>query len=163
VNGSAGERFWQAKGLRQGDLISPTLFLVMMDVFTAIIRLVEDHGLFAPFQRSGIRYRLSLFVDNVVMLIKPSTAEAEAAIQLLHHFGQASGLYFNLMKSSALPIRCDGVVDIQPIVMTILGCRVHHFPVQYLGHPLSLIRLSKRDLQPLVDKVAAHMGCISSG
>ncbi|KAM0908162.1 hypothetical protein ACQ4PT_015617 [Festuca glaucescens] len=155
VKGSAGEKFWHAKGLRQGDPISPTLFLLMMDVLTAVIRLVEEHGLFAPFERSGIRHRLSLFADDVVMLIRPNNAEAAAAIQLLQHFGQASGMHCNLMKSSASPIRCDGI-DIQPI-MSILAYPVQQFPVKYLGLPLSLVRLSKRDLQPLVDKVAAHV------
>jgi hypothetical protein len=41
--------------------------------------------------------------------------------------------------------------------MDILRYPLQQFDVQYLGLPLSLVRLSKRDLQPLVDKVAAHV------
>jgi hypothetical protein len=101
-----GDRFWHAKGLQQGKPIPPTLFLLIMDVFTASIRLAEEHGIFMPFERSGIKHHLSLFADDVVMPIKPSTAEVEVAIQLLQHFGKASSLHCNLMKSSASPIRC---------------------------------------------------------
>jgi hypothetical protein len=38
-----------------------------------------------------------------------------------------------------------------------LDCPVKTFPVQYLGLPLSPIRLSKNDLQPLVDKSTGHL------
>jgi hypothetical protein len=68
----------------------------------------------------------------------------------LRAFG-AAGLHCNLSKSSVSPIRCDNV-DLQPI-LGVLSCAVGQFPVQYLGLPLSVTRLSKSDLQPLVDKV----------
>jgi hypothetical protein len=44
-------------------------------------------------------------------------------------------------------------VDLQPI-LDVLGCPVAVFPIKYLGLPLSVHRLSKADLQPLVDKMA---------
>ncbi|KAK1686028.1 hypothetical protein QYE76_046876 [Lolium multiflorum] len=101
INGSAGARFWHAKGLRQGDPISPTLFILMMDVFNAVIKFEEENGLFSPFARSGIRHLMSLFANDVVLMIKPVPAEADAARQILHSFGEASGPRCNLAKSSA--------------------------------------------------------------
>ncbi|KAK1631503.1 hypothetical protein QYE76_005818 [Lolium multiflorum] len=47
-------------------------------------------------------------------------------------------------------------MDLQNL-LNVLQCPIKNFLVQYLGLPLSLVRLSKRDLQPLVDKVAAHV------
>jgi hypothetical protein len=93
-----------------------------------------------------------LFSDDVVLLIKPSVGEASAVVELLRQFGEASGLNHNLEKRSVSPIRCDGV-DLQP-ALDILGCPIKAFPIQYLGLPLSIYRLSKADLQPLVDKIA---------
>jgi hypothetical protein len=139
INGTAGQRFWHAKGLRQGDPVSPTLFIIMMDVLgTPAVRLAEEHGIFSPFSQSGIKHVLSLFADDVVMLIKPSRVEAEVAIQILQHFGEASGLHCNLAKSSATPIRCEDI-DLQQ-VMGSLQCPVKDFPVQYLGLPLTISR-----------------------
>lgn len=89
----------------------------------------------------------------MVLIIKPTVEEANAAVQLLRVFGDASGLHCNLAKSSVSPIRCEGI-DMQPILEA-LGCPIQSFPIQYLGLPLSLFRLSKTDLQPLVDKVAS--------
>jgi hypothetical protein len=85
----------------------------------------------------------------------PEKVEAEAVVQILQTFGAASGLHCSLAKSSASPISCEEI-DLQPI-LAVLQCPVRHFPVQYLGLPLSLVRLSKRDLWPLVDKVAGHV------
>jgi hypothetical protein len=81
--------------------------------------------------------------------------EAEATLRFLHDFGEASHLRCNLAKSSASPVRCDGV-DLQQLT-NILQCLVQQFPVQYLGLPLSLVRLTKRDLQLHVEKVAENV------
>jgi hypothetical protein len=44
------------------------------------VKLAEEHGLFSPFKSSGTKHRMSLFADNVVILMKPSLLEAEAAL-----------------------------------------------------------------------------------
>ena len=108
-----------------------------------------------------MRHRLSLFADDVVLIIKPSVEEATAAIGLLQLFGNASGLHYNLTKSSVSPIRCEGI-DLQPI-LEVLACPVREFPIQYLGLPLKIGRLTKSDLQPLVDKVAGHVPTWKAG
>ena len=161
VNGLAGVQFWHARGLRQGDPGSPMFFLLVIDVLNAIFRLAEELGIFESLADCGVRHRLSLFADDVVLFIKPSVHEASAAIQLLNLFGGASGLRCNLNKSSASPIRCD-CIDLQP-VLAVLGCPVQNFPIQYLGLPLTIGKLTKTDLQPLVDKVAGHVPTWKAG
>jgi hypothetical protein len=150
VNGQAGDQFWHARGLRQGNPCSPMIFVLIFNTLNGIFRIAEEAGVFEPLTRFGIKHHLS-FADDVVLLIKPSVQEATAAVELLRVFGNASGLHCNLAKSSVSPIRC-GDVDLQPII-SILGCPVQHFPIQYLGLPLSVNHLSKADLQPLVDKI----------
>lgn len=48
VNGHASESFWHGKGLRQGDPISPLLFIIVMDVLTALFRKAESANLLCP-------------------------------------------------------------------------------------------------------------------
>jgi hypothetical protein len=114
-----------------------------VDVLNAVIKLADDYGLFSLFERSGMIHRLSLFADDIVMLVKLIPAEEESVVALLEHFGMASGLHCNLMKSSALLIRCEGL-HMQP-TMCIVECLMRQLTVQYLGLALSLTRLSKSD------------------
>jgi hypothetical protein len=127
-------------------------FVVVFNVLNAMFRVAEEAGFFSSLAAHGIKHRLSFFADDVVLLIRPSIREASSAMELLKLFGEASGLRCNLAKSSISPIRCEEV-DLQPI-LDVLGCPVQNFPIKYLGPPLSVSRLSKSDLQPLVDKVA---------
>jgi hypothetical protein len=89
-----------------------------MDVLNVVIKLGEEAGMFASLEGSGIRHKLSLYADDVVMLIRPTVEEATAALHLVNTFGEASGLRCNLQTSSASPIRCEGL-DLQQITAVI--------------------------------------------
>ena len=130
-------------------------FILVIDVLNVVFRLAEEWGLFTPMTDCEVRHRLSLLADDVVLFNKPTMAEAATAIQILELFGGASGLRCNLMKSSASPIRCDGI-DLQPILQ-VLGCPLKTFQIQYLGLPLSVGHLTKAEIQPLVDRLARHV------
>ena len=45
VNGFPAEFFGSSRGLRQGDLLSSMLFLVMMEVFSKMMKRAEGAGL----------------------------------------------------------------------------------------------------------------------
>lgn len=64
----------------------------------------------------------------------------------------ASGLHVNMAKSFAIPIRCDE--EQSAIISNNIQCDIKTFPCRYLGLPLSIRRLNKTDLQPILNKVA---------
>ena len=55
VNGSLAEFFWSLRGLRQGDPLFPMLFLVMMEVFSKMMKRAEGAGLLRGFRANGRR------------------------------------------------------------------------------------------------------------
>ena len=55
VNGSPADFFGSSRGLRQGDPLSPLLFLIMMEVFSRMLRRVEGVGLICGFNLEGRR------------------------------------------------------------------------------------------------------------
>lgn len=44
-----------------------------------------------------------------------------------------------------------------PDVITATGCSMKELPITYLGLPLSLQALTRAELQPLIDRIAAQL------
>lgn len=87
----------------------------------------------------------------MVVFIRPEAEDCSALLDLLELFGNASGLRTNILKSLANPIHCSSE-DCQ-VVLHYLACRVQEFPILYLGAPLSISKLRRQDLQPILDKM----------
>lgn len=104
VNGCAGEKFSHACGLRQGDSLSPLLFVIAMEVLTAIICKAHEDQVLAKINGCGPTQRLSLYADDVVLFVKPTRSDLAFVKEVLNIFGEASGLRVNFEKSSAILI-----------------------------------------------------------
>jgi hypothetical protein len=111
LNGSPGNHITHQRRLRQGDPLSPMLFVLVMDVLSSLFRAAESRGLLQSLGGAGVQSRLSIYVDDVVLFIKPIEEDLNCARMILNCFGSASGLVTNLQKSCAIPIRCDGPVS----------------------------------------------------
>ena len=70
-------------------------------------------------------------------------------------FGEASGLRTNIQKSSVHPIQC--LEEDKAILHNHLPCQISDFPCKYLGVPLSPLKLTLAQVQPLVDKVVDRL------
>lgn len=96
-----------------------------------------------------------MYADNVVLFISPRIQDLVTTKGILSLFGDCSGLRTNLDKSLIAPIACfEAEVE---RARDILQAQVAGFPIQYLGLLLSIGRLRKAHLQPLVDKVSAGL------
>jgi len=154
LNGKPGQRVCHARGLRQGDPLSPMLFVLVMEVLNSFLTWVEEHGYLTPL--AGIPgARVSLYADDLVIFVVPSESDLLSIKGALSIFGLASGLFSNLDKSMATPIHCSE--EDMDRVQRILACKIVPFPCCYLGVPLSVHRLKRADEQALIDKVAARI------
>jgi mannosylglycoprotein endo-beta-mannosidase len=154
INGAAGSKFRHGRGLRQGDPLSPLLFVLVMDVVAAMFRAAEARGVLSPLP-AGLRHRVSLYTDDAVVFARPIPAELEAIRGILDCFGEASGLRVNLLKSSAAPIQCSQ--ETLAVCAQAFPCPIKQLPCTYLGLPLSLKKLRKEDLQSILDKLARKL------
>jgi mannosylglycoprotein endo-beta-mannosidase len=106
LNGIPGDHIFHRRGLRQGDPLSPMLFILVMDVLGHMISKAEAEGLLMSLSRRALQHRISIYADDVVLFLRPVAGDINLTMGILDLFGEATGLKTNLQKSSVLPIRC---------------------------------------------------------
>ena len=102
-------------GLRQGDPLSPLLFVLAIDPLLRLLSAATDMGLLSKIRGRAARFRASLYADNAAIFIRPDKDDFKNLTQLLYNFGEASGLNTNLAKMIVTPISCEGI-DLQALL-----------------------------------------------
>jgi hypothetical protein len=73
INGALGAPIQLARGVRQGDPLSPTLYILAMDSLHAIIQWAVDHGLLAELGLHRTVPRASIYADDAVLFLNQSS------------------------------------------------------------------------------------------
>ena len=158
LNGELNGFFPGRRGLRQGDPLSPYLFLLVMEAFTGIISKATESALFKhhPKCKEMSLTHLS-FADDLVVFTGGDKESCRIVKDAIAEFSSYSGLMVNLDKSSLFTagINMDGIQEIS----SILGIQHGHPPFKYLGVPLITTRLKKEDCQILVDRITMRVRC----
>jgi hypothetical protein len=142
LNGEPGEEIKHQRGLRQGDPLSPMLFIIVMDVLNSLFVRASDLGLLQPLSNRTAGQRLSLYADDVALFIKPLEEELHITKAILDIFGEASGLKTNLGKSCIIPIQCRD--DTLAEVSNTLPCTVQNFLALIWGSRSQTRNLAKQ-------------------
>eukprot|EP00253_Pinus_taeda_P008351 PITA_08351 len=101
VNGSPLEIFTPSKGLRQGDLLSPFLFILLMEGLGKSIKQAKVSGKIKGLQltENGQAMTHQQYVDDTMLQVIPTVKEASVYKQILNDFVLATGMEVNLSKS----------------------------------------------------------------
>lgn len=155
INGQRGRPINLARGVCQGDPLSPSLFILAMDSLYAILQWASEHALLADLGMHHNTPRVSIYADDAVLFFSPKLNDLEVIKTVLNLFANASGLSVNLQKSSITCIRCDE--DVATMVANHFRCTRKDFPITYLGLPLTTGRLRRADILPLIDKYSSKL------
>jgi hypothetical protein len=71
------------------------LFVRVMDVLDQLFSKVDEEGLLQPLSFRQLQHWVSIYADDVVLFIHPVAEDINMVSDILHHFGEASGLYNN--------------------------------------------------------------------
>ena len=137
INGVPAGFFSSSKGLRQGDPLSPYLFIMGMEVLSVLIRRAVEGGFISRCnirQGSGPAANIShlLFTDDTIVFCEAKKEHLTHLSWILLWFEAASGLRINLVKSEIIPV---GEVEKIVEMVVELGCKVGQLPSAYLGAP----------------------------
>ena len=161
VNGVPLKSFKAAKGLRQGDPLSPYLFALCMEYLSRLVRDSSKDPKFAFHPRCrkvGITH--SLFADDLLLFCRADPSFVAVMMHTFHGFSRASGLEVNEGKSSAFIL--GATTNSKKDVLDILSMPEGAFPFRYLGVPLHSKKLNIHDCRLLVDKILGRIKFWSS-
>jgi hypothetical protein len=104
INGHPSKEFAPKRGLRQGDPLSPYLFILCADVLSGLIsRALTSH------QIHGVKIAPTapeishlFFADDSLIFCRASTNEVTTIANIIHNYEEASGQLVNLNKSEML-------------------------------------------------------------
>jgi hypothetical protein len=113
MNGSPGQHICHECELHQGHPLSPMLFLLVMEVLSALIRRADEWQLLQGLGIHNIPHRASLYADDLILFIRPCAPDLQVMRLIFSLFEGASGLGCNLAKCQIAPIQCTPE-DIEP-------------------------------------------------
>lgn len=134
LNGIPGKWITCKKGLRQGDLISPCLFLIVADVLPALVK--RDGGVRHPIA-SDFPCPILQYADDTLILLPADRAQVQRLCGLLDSFSASTGLKINYSKSTLVPIHVPDQLCSE--VQGILQCKYGTIPpdlswIAYIRH-----------------------------
>ncbi|KAL3529141.1 hypothetical protein ACH5RR_008463 [Cinchona calisaya] len=152
LNGSLAGYFRSEKGLRQGDPISPYLFLIAMEFFTILLtRNIRDSDFCYDPKCKSIQLTHLAFADDLLVFCQASEPSLSVIKSSLEEFGAISRVKPNLLKSS---IYVAGVSNSEgQLLSEFMGMPFRDLPVTYLGLLLIPARLSFKDCQTILTKI----------
>ena len=159
INGSPAGFFGNSRGLRQGDPLSPLLFLLVMEVLSKLFQKTEEAGLIWGFlvgELGGSEVRIFhlLFADDTVVFCDAIPEQVMHIWKDLSCFEAVTGLRVNLSKSEMVPV--GTVVGMQSLA-DILCCRIGGLPMTYLGMPLGAPYKSLSIWNTILEKIEKRL------
>jgi len=104
VNGDLSNIFKPGRGLRQGDTLSPYLFLICTEGFSALLQRAEDEGKIKGIKVCHGAPSVShlLFADDSLILCRANGGDAQQVQSLLQLYEECSGQMINKDKSAVM-------------------------------------------------------------
>nr|GEY56291.1 RNA-directed DNA polymerase, eukaryota, reverse transcriptase zinc-binding domain protein [Tanacetum cinerariifolium] len=137
VNGIPIREFQFHRGLKQGDPLSPFLFILIIENFHILVQRVVDAGMFKGISM-GPSFHLShlFYADDVVFMSHWNDSNIETIVQVIECCYRASGLRINMNKSKIMGILVDNIIVNQQQQRLVFSLDAHF---SYLGSKMKTL------------------------
>ncbi|GJS96023.1 reverse transcriptase domain, reverse transcriptase zinc-binding domain protein [Tanacetum coccineum] len=157
VNGFPSEEFGLERGVRQGDPLSPFLFILAAEGLNAIVTEAVEKGIFRGVVVGANKVTVSYlqYADDAIFFGEWNKENAKALMCILKCFEEVSGLKVNYNKSKIYDI---GVNEGDMIDMARwMGCGIGEFSFTYLGLPIGENMRRVNAWSPVVEKFKSRL------
>jgi hypothetical protein len=108
LNAIASDPNKYGRGQRQGDPLSPLLFVMAIDHLHSSPHPSQSWHI-EKFRQRAPMIHTSLYVDDAAIFMAPYKDDINFLASTLHHFGDVTGLFTDCAKSQVAPIICAGL------------------------------------------------------
>uniref|UniRef100_A0A803Q247 Reverse transcriptase n=1 Tax=Cannabis sativa TaxID=3483 RepID=A0A803Q247_CANSA len=154
VNGAPGNVFSPGRGLRQGDPLSPYLFILCSEVLLKLIWKTEDRGELTGIRigRNTIPITHLFYADDALLFCRANQREALALSRCLEKYEYWSGQKVSKDKSGIVFSPKISVSNRRDLTST-MGTHVLKGREKYLGNPFFVSARKREDFNFIKTKV----------
>lgn len=146
------------RGLRQGDSLSPYLFLVVAKGLSSLIKKSVEEGVLEGIAvcRGGPKLSHLFFADDSLIFCKATILDCDSLQRIFQVYEKASGQQLNRAKTS-LFFSTNTSREVQEEIKVRFAAQVIKQHEKYLGFPLLVGRNKKASFSDIKDKLSKKL------
>ncbi|XP_059639491.1 uncharacterized protein LOC132281844 [Cornus florida] len=150
------------RGIRQGDSISPLLFVLATEVLTLTINHKVRSNPYFKFHWRCKKLSIThlIFANDILVFSYANLDSVQTILEAFKLFCSFSGLQMNPSKCKAYLSNVDS--QSKANILALLQFDVGSLPTTYLGLPLSATAIKARDCQTMVERITRRVGSWTS-
>jgi len=153
VNGSPTEEIDIKRGLKQGDLLAPFLFLLVAEGFSGLMENAVNQNLFKGFEvkRGGTVISHLQYADDTLCIGEASIENVWTFKALLRGVEMVSSLKVHFHKSCLMGVNVSA--EFLGMASSFLNCKVGLLPFMYLGLPVGANARKMSTWEPVLEQI----------
>lgn len=158
INGASTGYFESKRGLRQGDLLSAYLFLILVEALGRSLAKATLGGKIAGVKPAAFMDPVSFqqFVDDTLIMSEASVPQAKAIKKILDRFELAAGQKVNFQKTNLYFFNSGRVL--QQSIASVFNCTIASLLATYLGMPLFKGGIKASLWDPILERFSRKLG-----
>ncbi|KAL3623019.1 hypothetical protein CASFOL_031835 [Castilleja foliolosa] len=158
VNGEYYGLFKSLRGVRQGDPLSPLIFILGQQILSHNLKHLTAIGCLEPYRLSRKTTGVShlMFADDMILFCNGGQKNMKRIKELLQMYEVSSGQQINYHKSEMYLSRhiCE---DRKKALQALMHCKTAELPFQYLGAPIYKGRGKSSYFEAVIQKIIRKM------
>ena len=157
-NGSSLDSILPSRRIRQGEPLSPSIFILCVDYLSQLIKEKCNNKMWSPVKasRSGPAFLHLMFADDLVLFAKADLLNCSSIRDVLDEFCAVSGQTISESKSRVY-FSPNVDQDSRESLSDILGCRSIPNLGKYLGIPIKHPNSSSQDFNFILDRIKGKL------